>query len=326
MTQRLPIFGVCGAKGSGKSALIQQALPRLRRRGLTVAVVQSDAREAGPAPAALAEAARRADLVLAESREPAGLPCVWLAGGGAGGPPADAAPPLAVLGADAGRLAAFLELLEHWLAAQWRRTPVFGCVLIGGRSTRMGAPKHLLRSGRRTWIERTVRLLRDAAERVAIVGEGAVPDELAGEVRLSDAPDGRGPLAGLLAALRWAPHASWLVAACDLPHLSPDALDWLLATRAPGVWAALPRLSGSPGIEPLLAHYDFRALPLLEEVAAGGPPRPARIAGSPKVISPCPPPELVPAWTNVNTKSELASVLPRPGSAREDHRGDPQQR
>ena len=34
--------------------------------------------------------------------------------------------------------------------------PVWGCVLIGGRSRRMGRPKHLIEAGGCSWLERTV--------------------------------------------------------------------------------------------------------------------------------------------------------------------------
>ena len=137
-------------------------------------------------------------------------------------------------------------------------SPAFACVLIGGKSSRLGQPKHLLEHpAGQTWLERTVGLLQQLTEQVIIVGAGELPHSLAGHMRLSDVPDADGPLAGILAAMRWAPRVSWLLAACDLPNLSLSALRWLLSTRAPGVWATLPRLSSQSAIEPLLAHYDF---------------------------------------------------------------------
>jgi len=140
---------------------------------------------------------------------------------------------------------------------------------------------------------------------MALMPEPLVPAAVADLPRLPDAPEASGPIAGILSAMRWAPHASWLISACDLPNLNVDALRWLLSTRLPGVWATLPRLPGSPGAEPLLAHYDFRARPCLEELVREGIFRPAAILRTGKGISPAPPPRLIPAWTNVNTRSEL---------------------
>ena len=159
-------------------------------------------------------------------------------------------------------------LIEQILPRLWFKTPVLGCVLIGGKSSRMGRPKHLLRKSGKTWLQRTVESLLPLTERVVVLGKGAVPDGLKCLVRLDDVPDAEGPMAGLLSAMRWAPRASWLVAACDLPDLMPEAMTWLLNTRRPGAWATVPMVSGRP--QPLLAHYDFRARCLLEDMAAVG--------------------------------------------------------
>jgi molybdopterin-guanine dinucleotide biosynthesis protein A len=213
----------------------------------------------------------------------------------------------AVLPPGPGRAEALEALLAEWLPGQWLKTPVFGCVLIGGRSRRMGRPKHLLVREGRTWLERTADLLRGCCRQVAIAGAGEVPATLAGCVRLADVPDAEGPLAGILAAMRWAPRAAWLVAACDHPELSAGALEWLLAQRAPGVWAVLPRLPGRREAEPLLACYDFRARARLEVLAERGDFRPRLIAGSPKVLSPSPPEGLLRSWRSANTPDEAAA-------------------
>ena len=65
--------------------------------------------------------------------------------------------------------------------------PVWGCVLIGGRSRRMGRPKHLIEAGGCSWLERTVTLLGYCVERVVIAGPGDVPATLAGTEHLADA-------------------------------------------------------------------------------------------------------------------------------------------
>lgn len=181
----------------------------------------------------------------------------------------------------------------------WRDRSVFGCVLIGGASRRMGRPKHLIEQGGETWLERTVMRLARFTSQVVIAGDGAIPASLAGYPQLPDVPGINGPVAGMLAAMRWAPEASWLVAACDMPDLSDEAVKWLLDTRAPGVWATLPLVSGRP--EPLFAYYDPRAAALLESLVAEGAAAPRLLAGRPGVITPEPPSGIVAAWRNVNT-------------------------
>ena len=175
----------------------------------------------------------------------------------------------------------------------------------------MGNPKHLLQHGGKTWLERTADVLQQVAGQVIIVGAGDVPPSMAGYARLPDVPDAEGPMSGLLAAMRWNPRASWLAVSCDLPFLSADALRWLLSTRTPSVWATLPRLEGNNGVEPLLAHYDFRARGLLENIAATGDFRLGSIAASTKVCTPSPDPLLAEAWTNVNTATDLDQCTSR---------------
>jgi molybdopterin-guanine dinucleotide biosynthesis protein A len=215
--------------------------------------------------------------------------------------PPEASPVVATLGRDEDRAGIVMRLLDDWLAALAKSTLVCAGMLFGGGSTRMGEPKHLLHAGGVTWLERAAQTIAPFVEQVVLLGGGEIPAGLRSLAVLPDVVDKRGPLAGMLAAMRWRPWATWLFAACDLPDLSADAVRWLLGTRAPGVWATLPRLSGAEGVEPLLAHYDFRAAPLLENCRA-----PSELTRLSQVLTPAPPAEIADAWRNVNTPAELA--------------------
>ena len=341
----LHAFGICGWSGSGKTSLIERVIPHLCKKGLKVAVLkQTDheidvdrpgkdsdrlfrsgadvflrgseeglvrSREAAQVSlsAALSSLPLRYDLVLVEGHKNSSLPKVWLLNSAEDRAPAEIEEIVATLSRDADRVGSFMSILDNWLPQRWLRTPVFGCVLIGGQSKRMGHPKHMIRINGKTWIERSVGLLHELTSTVMIAGTGSLPESVGHCLRLADAPGVSGPMAGVLAALRWAPRASWLMTACDLPLLSRPSLEWLLSTRAPGVWATLPQLSGHDGrIEPLLAHYDFRSLPLVEALASQGDFSLSRLNTHPKIIVPTPPSSLVPAWQDVNTPAELKQV------------------
>lgn len=185
---------------------------------------------------------------------------------------------------------------------------VWGCVLIGGRSLRMGEPKHLLLRDGRTWVERTVALLRRVTSQVVIVGAGVLPDSLAELPRVADAWDAVGPLAGLLGAVRAYPSVSWLVAACDMPDIEEQALLWLLNQRRPGVRAVLPSLSGDDLVEPLLAYYDQTCRSALEDMAARGERRIGRLRLADGVETPCPPQRLHGSWHNINRPEDLSTT------------------
>lgn len=144
-----------------------------------------------------------------------------------------------------------------------RYRQVAGFILAGGASSRMGREKALLDFAGVPLILHTARLLEPLVTRVTVVG---FPSRYA-ELGLRAIPDvedvgtqgkpgerGRGPLAGIVAALA-STHSRWnLIVACDLPYLSTEWLDWLLSrairSRSDTV---VPRTRR--GLEPLAAVY-----------------------------------------------------------------------
>jgi len=125
----------------------------------------------------------------------------------------------------------------------------------------MGRDKGLRDFGGVPLILHTARLLEPLVAEVTIVGSPSKYAKLglcaiADDAQAQDGPDrpGRGPLAGIAAALT-ATHSRWnLIVACDLPYLSAKWLDWLLsrAVRSHSQ-AVIPRTDR--GIEPLAAVY-----------------------------------------------------------------------
>ncbi|MCP4375376.1 MAG: molybdopterin-guanine dinucleotide biosynthesis protein B [bacterium] len=339
MNDHLPILGICGWSGSGKTTLIEQVVPGLIAGGLKVAILKHDAHGLdvdrpgkdsdrffntgadvlahGPdqiffrshhngteLPELLAPLADRYDLVLVEGHKRSDIPKVWLLGDDEAAPPSEAGVPLIVLSRDADRPAAVKPLIDKFLSDRLAAEPLYGCVLIGGKSVRMGRPKHLIETDGQTWLARTIGYFEQVTSQVVISGDGDVPDELSNYVRLPDAPDAAGPMSGLLAMMRWAPRASWLVAACDLPGLTGDAIAWLASTPAPGKWATMPKV-GTKGTEPLLAYYNFRFRTLLETQAASGNYRLNDLAKNPEVATPPVPEKLAKAWHNANSPQDL---------------------
>jgi molybdopterin-guanine dinucleotide biosynthesis protein A len=187
-------------------------------------------------------------------------------------------------------------------------SPVWGCVLIGGRSRRMGSrPKHLIRQEGCSWAERTVAVLLQTVEQVVIAGQGVLPTSLTALPRVADIAGLGGPLAGILAAFRAYPGVSWLVTACDQPDIEEEALRWLLACRQAGILAVMPDLHNDGRIEPLLAYYDQQCGHLLEEMAASGQRRMSSLRHATCVITPQPPEIIRPCWRNINTPEDLAA-------------------
>jgi molybdopterin-guanine dinucleotide biosynthesis protein A len=145
---------------------------------------------------------------------------------------------------------------------------LLGVVLVGGASRRMGIDKALLDWAGRPLAAHVAAIVARVVPRVVLIGGSGRGYERLGRPWLPDPPGlaGRGPLAGLVAALRVAPRV--LVVACDLPHLEPVHLARFLfvAGTAP---VAMPAFSGERR-EPLVGRYGREALPAALRLLATG--------------------------------------------------------
>jgi len=183
-----------------------------------------------------------------------------------------------------------------------------GAILVGGRSTRMGAPKALLPVGGLTLIEHVAVALAHVTRAIHLLGDGAAPTALVTLPRIGDAPDWSGPLAGVVGALERDPGAWWIVVGCDQPRLTCGALEWLLAQRTGDCVAVVPR--GADGIaRPLPGLYHGGLLSWLSAREGG-----SRAAGlrsvqrAPRVVAPQIPEPLLAAWESVNTPQQLHAL------------------
>lgn len=143
-----------------------------------------------------------------------------------------------------------------------------GAILAGGQSRRMGAPKAGARLGDGRTLSRAVAdALGAVCDEVVVLGHGeGCPDELQ---RVPDPPGAQGPLAGLLALLQSDRGARYLVAACDMPRLTPSLLERLL-DESEGVRATCFHVVGRERVEPLPLLLTTAARAALEEQLAEG--------------------------------------------------------
>jgi molybdopterin-guanine dinucleotide biosynthesis protein A len=131
----------------------------------------------------------------------------------------------------------------------------------------MGQDKALLLWGDDTLAARVARIVGQAVEgHVSLIGP---PDRLnaLGLPVYADRLPGRGPLGGLLTALE-VTDAKWnLLVACDMPHVTAEALILLLdrADQTGGLCVAPVTPSGA---EPLCAVYNADCLPAVRRALA----------------------------------------------------------
>ena len=193
-----------------------------------------------------------------------------------------------------------------------RRTarPVYGLVLAGGKSRRMGRDKARLMRGEESQLAYVVKLLDPLLERVFVSTRPEQGDdsERSRFTQIVDRYDDMGPVAGILSAMEEYPDVDWLVVACDLPNIDAATIHYLLEHRSADkpFTAFSSTHDGLP--EPLCAVYLSDSVDIIRTFVADGVycPRKILIRSDSHLLSQPNPRSL----DNVNTPDDLqGSVL-----------------
>jgi molybdopterin-guanine dinucleotide biosynthesis protein A len=136
--------------------------------------------------------------------------------------------------------------------------PLFGLVLAGGASTRMGRDKAALAYHGQSQLAWTFALLSEVCAATFV---SVRPDQRDEPTRVAfpqivDLRPGIGPIAGISAALHQHPKAAWLVVACDLPFITRPVLERLIDGRDPAAIATAFRSAHDDLPEPLCAIWE----------------------------------------------------------------------
>jgi molybdopterin-guanine dinucleotide biosynthesis protein A len=186
--------------------------------------------------------------------------------------------------------------------------PVYGLVLAGGQSKRMGQDKALLRIDGETQLSRAVQLLEPLVDRVFVSARADQMDEPERKKyrQIVDRYRDLGPLAGILSAMEEHPDASWLVLACDLPHVDELTVRHLLDSRSPDQPFSAYTSSHDGLPEPLCAFYSAGSYSIVKAFADDGVicPRKILIRTDTQLLEQ-PNPE---SLHNINTPEDLAGT------------------
>jgi molybdopterin-guanine dinucleotide biosynthesis protein A len=140
-------------------------------------------------------------------------------------------------------------------------------ILAGGKSTRMGADKAFVQLDGRTLLERALDLTRSITSDVSIVGTALKFAAFAPVVE--DRFPNCGPLGGIHAALRSSLKEWNVILAVDVPFVSKELLQYLLAhSRTSSAIVTVPRAGGR--WQPLCAVYHREFADVAEEALTKG--------------------------------------------------------
>lgn len=156
------------------------------------------------------------------------------------------------------------------------RLAVYGLVLMGGQSTRMGQDKSALDYHGKPQRDHLTDLLLTTCEAVYWSVNDTQFNALSYGRMLLDAYPQTGPLGGLITAFDAYPDVAWLTVPCDLPQLDLATLQTLLANRNPASLATAFWDADRAGPEPLVSLWEPAAGPAIQTWFGAGNRSPRR--------------------------------------------------
>lgn len=188
-----------------------------------------------------------------------------------------------------------------------KETKLYGLVLAGGKSSRMGHDKSIIKWHGKEQRYYIADLLAKLCDEVYI----SCREEQQGEIdikykTITDKAEGKGPVVGIQSAFATHDNVAWLVVACDLPLIDEKILGHLIANREVEKIATTYKSPHDVLPEPLITIWEPKSIEALEAFRAKGYncPRKVLINSDTKIIEP--PDEE--ALINANTPDDAARV------------------
>lgn len=141
---------------------------------------------------------------------------------------------------------------------------MLGLILAGGKSSRMGKDKALIKVKRKTILDNTAEILDSYSDEVFISinsNQRSEPNRSKYQT-LVDQSGLKGPMAGILSAAMHDSDSAWIIVSCDLPLLDRSTIQYLIEKRAKDKYATF-YASNKNDIEPLCGIYEPRLLKML---------------------------------------------------------------
>lgn len=153
---------------------------------------------------------------------------------------------------------------------------LYGLVLSGGRSSRMGQDKGLIKYHNLPQREHVYNLLSQVCDKTFLSIRKEQSSEISkGIASIIDKDEFKGPFNGLISAHKAYPKVAWLALACDLPLINLKEINQLIAARDKdkNATAFATRKSGLP--EPLAAIWEpqglYNSIGYLEDATSSCP-------------------------------------------------------
>lgn len=163
------------------------------------------------------------------------------------------------------RIAAFLEQ-----QIVTNIPPIYGLVLAGGKSQRMGKDKGQIEYHGKPQRVFMADVLNEICDETFLSVRSSENEAPADYPFLADTFQDLGPFGAIVSAFRHQPNAAWLVVACDLPLLDLETFDFLVKNRNPSAVATAFNSPVNQFPEPLISIWEPKSYPILLQFLAQG--------------------------------------------------------
>ncbi|WP_164848305.1 molybdopterin-guanine dinucleotide biosynthesis protein B [Halobacteriovorax sp. HLS] len=174
-------------------------------------------------------------------------------------------------------LSGILNFLSNFFAEIIENTPVYGLVLGGGKSTRMGSDKGKLVYHGKSQVEYLYELLDSKLQKTYISCRDSQSEYDFNFETIKDKFLDYGPTGGLLSAFEFNSDVAWLVVACDMPFINDQTINDLLKRRNPFRLASCFHNDERKWPEPLCSIYEPKAKVRLGNYLLQGKPCPRKV-------------------------------------------------
>jgi molybdopterin-guanine dinucleotide biosynthesis protein A len=144
---------------------------------------------------------------------------------------------------------------------------VTGIILSGGKSSRMGTEKGLVKYKGKALIEYSISALRSVCDEL-VISSGNDCYAYLGIPIVSDEIENCGPIGGIYSCMKAIPSDIYLVISCDVPHITSHLFTELLDILDEN--EAVVPLDDKGKNQPLVACYSSNCLPVFQKELVEG--------------------------------------------------------
>ncbi|MBL6962918.1 MAG: molybdenum cofactor guanylyltransferase [Bacteroidetes bacterium] len=137
-----------------------------------------------------------------------------------------------------------------------------GIILSGGKSSRMGMEKGLLKIAGKALVEYAIDVLNPHVKRLIICSNKVEYNQFGLDV-YSDLVRDIGPLGGIYTGLKYSDADCNIVLSCDMPFIDSQFIEYLKGSMRVGQTALVP--THDHKIEPLISIYTSKMMIYMEE-------------------------------------------------------------